>query len=536
MIDKILNFTRKHFILCAKLKRFIDINSRFWPHSHQKTNNDKYILVDLLVDHPGYIIGNCVAANYLKKYYSAELIGIVRNRLFYKTRKIAESYGIKNFIFPESLINKYRFLNDSRKKSQSIKIEKRKSLLNLHFCGVKVGDLIYDTFLKKTGYGTIVNLSDIRTFVTEAVYFYRFFSWIFSSFKIVATVQGHIVYNAFGILARIAVKNGGAVYARKPASGPMTIKRCTSMEDLLTYELRVEPIDFDQLFKTFHDLANKEGQRFMQKRFFGSNDLSDSDAVTAFSKSKKFYDKEQLLSFLGIKNSNPIVCIMSHIFPDAPHSHRQMLYDDYFLWLIDTLKIIRNVQDVNWLVKEHPSVKYYNPLHTATKALKDICPEINYIKMVPQDLNSASLVNIVDAIVTVRGTAGLEFSTFGIPCILAGESPYSGYGFTIEPHTHEEYAYFLRNVKDIGRLTDKQIEQARFITFLIFCLFKAECFLVPEMQAVFWEKFDEKAIWNDALNRLKAYSPELDPLFCSLDAQWKFKQKRTYNPAYENLG
>ena len=536
MINKIFDFTRKNFLLNPKLKKFIYINGRYWVRAHQKTKNDKYILVDLLVDHPGYIVGNCVAANYLKKYYNTELIGIVRNRLFYKTRKIAESYGIKKFIYPESFYYRYRHSGESRKLSHTINLESRKSLLNLHFDGVKVGDLIYDTFLKKTGYGTILKLSDLRAFVTEAVYFYRIFSRIFSSFRIVATVQGHIVYNVFGILARIAVKNGATVYARKPASGPMTIKRCSSMEDLFTYELRVDPFEFEPLFKTFLDLGIQEGQRFMQNRFFISNDRSDSDAVTAFSKTKKFYNKKQLLSFLGIKNNNPIVCIMSHIFPDAPHSHRQMLYDDYFLWLIETLKIIRKVQGVNWLIKEHPSVQYYNPVHTATKALKEICPQFDNIKMVPPDLNSASLVDIVDAIVTVRGTAGLEFSTFGIPCILAGESPYSGYGFTIEPYTRKEYAHLLQNIKEIGRLTDNQIDQARFIAFLIFCLFKAECSLMPEIQAVFWKNFDENAIWNDALNRLKIYSPELDPLYRSLDSQWKFKQKRTYNPANKYYG
>ena len=537
MIQRILEFFRQHYLLNSDLKRFLYHNDKYWQTLHQAEKKNKFILVDLLVDHPGYLIGNCVAANYLKNFNNAEVVGLVRNRLFNKTVEIAKSYGIRRCIYVDSLPNKLRFFINSKVFSSNIKLDTRKSLLDLHINNIKIGDLVYDTFLKKTGYGTLTHKKTIRKFICEAFYYFKLYEKIFSSINVIATVQGHIVYNSFGILARVAVNKGCTVYARKPASGPMTIKRCTSMDDLLSYELRVDPDEFKQISHSFYGTGVRRGQDYMQKRFYSANDITDSDAVTAFSKNKKNYVKQDLMAKLGLRNNNnPIVCIMSHIFPDAPHSNCWMLYDDYYLWLIDTLKSAKKVKHVNWLLKEHPSVKYYNPKQTAKQALKDICSGIDNIKMIPDDLNSASLVSIVDAIVTVRGTAGLEFSTFGIPCILAGDSPYSGYGFTIEPQTRNEYTNLLQSIDTVHRLTKNQIDMAKFITFLIYCYFKVDCVLVPEIQAVFWKNFNEKTIWNDALMRLKAFSPEADPLFRSMRNLQNLNLKRTYNPIYKKHG
>jgi len=82
--------------------------------------------------------------------------------------------------------------------------------------------------------------------------------------------------------------------------------------------------------------------------------------------------------------------------------------------------------------------------------------------------NSRSLLNCADAVITVLGTAGMEFAALGaIPSILAGVTYYSGFGFTIEPKNQDEYFKTLDSIENIGRLTKEQQDMARRVFLYI---------------------------------------------------------------------
>jgi len=533
IVEKGYRYIKNNYLFNRTFKNFLKCNRRYWSSFDGMRYGGKYILVDLMVDnHPGYLMGNCIIANYLKKMCKADLVGIVNRKTQRKVVHLARSYQIDKFLYPYNLLgrikNEYRCLELLKEN----RINNLQELLDLQLGKIKIGDLIYDTYLKRTGSGTIEDISDLKRYIKEAISLYLFFKKIFERYDITATIQGHIVYSSFGILARTAIAHESIVYARKPASGPMTVKRCTSMDDALTYEYRVDKKEFMELYTQFGSEAVEKGKAYIEQRFFDSNDVTDTDAIIAYSKSKKLYTKQELLLRLNISAGKPIVCIMSHIFPDAPHSHKWMLYNDYYEWLYETIKFIDKIKNVNWIIKEHPSVKYYNPRHTATEAVEQLCISSDHIKLVPENLNSASLLDIVDAIVTVRGTAGLEFSTFSIPCILTGESPYSGHGFTIEPKSKDEYIEILNRIHKIGMLKDHQDGHANFIAFLIFCLFRVKCSLIPEMQAVFWKNINEEKVWREALHRLNTQLIEDDPLYNALKQQIATETVHIHNLEY----
>lgn len=69
---------------------------------------------------------------------------------------------------------------------------------------------------------------------------------------------------------------------------------------------------------------------------------------------------------------------------------------------------------------------------------------------------------MADVVITVAGTAGIEFAAAGgIPSILAGATSYSGFGFTVEPRTQTEYFQVLANIENIDRLIKGQQDTAR---------------------------------------------------------------------------
>ena len=80
-------------------------------------------------------------------------------------------------------------------------------------------------------------------------------------------------------------------------------------------------------------------------------------------------------------------------------------------------------------------------------------------------------MNDVDVVVTCGGTIGLEFAYMGKPVVLAAKAPYSGFGFTIEPNSVEDYEGLLKNsVGRLPKLTEKQKDMANKVIYHDFVL------------------------------------------------------------------
>ena len=68
-------------------------------------------------------------------------------------------------------------------------------------------------------------------------------------------------------------------------------------------------------------------------------------------------------------------------------------------------------------------------------------------------INTQSLFPVIDYVLTVNGTVGMEFPCFGVPAVLAGRGRYDGLGFTLEPPTREAYFELLSTLHTIPHLS-----------------------------------------------------------------------------------
>jgi len=93
---------------------------------------------------------------------------------------------------------------------------------------------------------------------------------------------------------------------------------------------------------------------------------------------------------------------------------------------------------------------------------------ISNIHITPKDLNTLSISTIADYVVTARGTAGLEYSGFGIPAITCGEGYYSGFGVAIEEISGEAYCKLLRRITTVPPLAPEISRKARILLYLTF--------------------------------------------------------------------
>jgi hypothetical protein len=200
---------------------------------------------------------------------------------------------------------------------------------------------------------------------------------------------------------------------------------------------------------------------YFAKRFSG--DIKQVDVQLSY-KTTVTYTRHQLLSHLGLKSDKPVVIIFPHAFSDFPHICKGP-YADYFEWFKSTIEIASLNPNINWLVKPHPTSGVFNE----TGIVDSLIHDAENIFRVPDDFNTASVVECADLLVTCRGTIAVEFGCFGIPTLTVGDSPYNGYGIDFNARTKLQYVDFLSNPdRFIGRLDDISIENAKYIFYYLF--------------------------------------------------------------------
>jgi len=166
-------------------------------------------------------------------------------------------------------------------------------------------------------------------------------------------------------------------------------------------------------------------------------------------------ETDSLYSKYELEKGKPIWGIMTHINWDAVSDYFPMIYKNFDEWLGETVKIIWNVTDVQWLIKIHPSELNDNPETGCQKYLENNFPDMpDHIKVIKMDddLSPLDFYNLLDGAVTVMGTGGLELSIQGKPVILAGDAHYSGKGFTYDGSDKDNYEKLLKKASEIKHL------------------------------------------------------------------------------------
>ena len=153
---------------------------------------------------------------------------------------------------------------------------------------------------------------------------------------------------------------------------------------------------------------------------------------------------------LKLDPSRKTAVVFSHILWDATFFFGDNLFQDYEVWLLETIKAACANPKLNWIVKLHPDYTW----KLARTGAKLDEPEIlkrqfgmlpDHVQLMLPDssINTYSLFQVSDYCVTVRGTAGIEMACFGKPVLTAGTGRYSGLGFTLDSHSAEEYRSHL---------------------------------------------------------------------------------------------
>ena len=212
------NFFHKLKVRYSKV--IFDKNTRkfikFWKNlkhlvNEKKTIKQKIILIDLFDHQPWNIFYSFIVLyfklkfNFKFKFFYFSLNESFFSRIkisIYRISEIYKSFGVENGISEFDLKKKIAPLTIQQFQNLS-----KYQLVKLKYKGIKVGDLIYDTYLKTQNKPTI-NLVDIKLYkiYLKSISITDLVSKYFKDNKIALVIPSHAYYIQYGIVTRLALK------------------------------------------------------------------------------------------------------------------------------------------------------------------------------------------------------------------------------------------------------------------------------------------------------------------------------------------
>jgi len=442
-------------------EKFIESNQIFWKNENTTDDKNGYLLYETFYSEEVMIYGISKTALSIAKSKNLRPICIEGLNSTPKNKKLVHSMN-------DTVVgNKLSFLITVSKYTISIlknilNIKNKNDLLKLKIGEYSLGKYIYDSILITF---KIPEIKDItftirKRILLEICYFY-FFETLIKQYNIKTVVLGDNVYR-YGLLFELAKYNN--IECITPVNlNAFSMRKYQSQSDFDIHDRKPELSILNQLNNrkvlTYID-------EYFTKRFSAS--LEQHDVLKAYSNSKKIYTKQEIIEEYKLKADLPIIIVMNHIFCDAPHAYPNGLYDDYKEWIINTVINLQKNKKINFLIKEHPSADLYNESGILKKVLEELnCSHL----LLRDDVHSLTILNELDVVVTCGGTIGEEFLYHGKPVVLGAKPPYSGFGFTTEPETREQYEKIMQSgIENLSTLSDLQKEMVNKVIYYDFVL------------------------------------------------------------------
>ena len=360
-------------------------------------------------------------------------LGILLN---VKTFKIFNSFGTDYFLKPNYSI---------KHENKAIKImnkfyEKNPNLIKLeNFKEGKIwlGDLIYDSFLKKYNLVTInIHSEKFKVFFKNSLKLFLFWEEFFNNNKVIGISVCHSVYIT-GIPLRIAQSKKINCFAVSSFNCDLI-----NLVNSISYKKKLNGTDVH--FKYYKDIffkfsKNKKNSNLMT----GKKILYDyiSGKKRLFYLKNKTYSSEKI-KYSNKKNSKIKVVIFAHDFVDSPHVYGNHFFPDFKVWFNFLNEIIKKT-DYEWYIKLHPGDN-----NVTNKEILEFTKKNRKLKILKKNFPNNRLVNLgVSFGLTVFGTIASELAPFGIRVINASKNnPHQNFNFSINPKSLKEYEFILKNL------------------------------------------------------------------------------------------
>ena len=153
-------------------------------------------------------------------------------------------------------------------------------------------------------------------------------------------------------------------------------------------------------------------------------------------------------------------------FVDEPHCYGNLVFNDFYEWIVETIEYFKNIKEIKLAIKIHPNSLYASEI--TTNKLRD-----KYFDLIWLEKNVSNRIifkNKPRLIISPYGTVLHEAAYHGVIPLAAGVNPYMSYRFVFTPKNKKEY-FILLNKGINGQLKlekdfKKKIEECYYMLFL----------------------------------------------------------------------
>ena len=438
---------------------FISENKKKWKTIK---HNGKYIFLNFSMVRMqcGWIIPKILYAKGIEETSGAQPLVFTWNENALLTR-FFESYGIQHISYHTVMKKDISSLFKSLWKTFCFMITDGTGdgLKNMYYLGVNVGKPLYEDILRTSPLSTIRSARNSICVkkIVHLLWLAGTFDKLCKKYPIEYGVSDDIAYHE-GMLIKIMHQYTNNLFV----SNNYRQRKIEIKND--TVERQGQYLN-KQCKEKIHLVSDEQAQwslQHLKERFQGKNGrVIDRGAFL----DKQIYTKKDMKEMIGIDNSKKNVVIMAHTFTDAVFSYGDTFCRDYYDWVEMTLRIASQNEAVNWILKPHPTRFAYNESVDSIELLFEKYKKENMF-LLPDEVGGESIKYIADVIITIGGNAGAEYACFGIPVVIIGKPYYSGFGYTIEPTTKEEYKKVLLSIQEKELLDDEQKKIAQKVFYL----------------------------------------------------------------------
>ena len=421
-------------------QRFVEYNRTIFP----KTPNTKaqpVVLMELNAMCSAHIAYSyfakamATALNARLVAYDPDLCIRWRDRFFGNKRRLQtenevavyRSFGVSEVLgIPRS---RAREIRANRLAKQILaKLTCKKDVEEIKIRGVRIGDLLYDSYLQQHRKPTIeIKSSEFKRYLIEVLDLFLFWEDFFRKNTVAAINVSHCVYT-LAIPLRIAVHHGiPAFQINVTHAYRLTPKNLFAYNDFFYFRER-----FAELPVAIQNAGLLEAEKRIERRLNGEIGVDMS-----YSKKSAFGSpNERRLLRPSTKKK---ILIATHCFFDSPHSYGDNIFPDFYEWL-EFLGGISQETDYDWYIKTHPDY-----LSGTMEVIESFLLRYPNITLLPADSSHHQIISEgINLALTVYGTIAFEYALLGIPVINASQNnPHIAYSFNLHAESIGHYKKLL---------------------------------------------------------------------------------------------
>ncbi|GAB4504858.1 MAG: hypothetical protein Fur0043_18530 [Anaerolineales bacterium] len=171
---------------------------------------------------------------------------------------------------------------------------------------------------------------------------------------------------------------------------------------------------------------------------------------------------EKIRRELGL-DDRPVILLATNVLGDSLTLGRNLFAESMAAWIAETVRFLAGKPGVQLVMRVHPGERLTHGrsmVDVVHQALPSIPEHIHIIGPL-EKVNTYDLMEIASLGLVYTTTTGLEMAMNGIPVVVCGETHYRHRGFTLDPHSWEEYYAMLEAALQAPkRLPPAQIETA----------------------------------------------------------------------------